>query len=168
MRIVTRQNGSSSAFHFRASSQAQAVRWFFLSLLSFFFLRVPSSRIVTPASFTHSVPSCLSAKKLHLCLNEAALGNNGISSVPLLLAKAKSTRIFFFLVSWFCFLFLYSLSCCVVPLDFKNVFAVGVPAQLLSMSLPLLFFFFFPPFLVFQKLMDLVKRKILQCISWRT
>lgn len=51
---------------------------------------------MTPASFTHSVPSCLSSKKLHLCLNKAALGNNGISCVPLLLAKAESIRNLFY------------------------------------------------------------------------
>lgn len=47
---------------------------------------------VTLASFTHSVPLCLSAKKLHLCLNEAALGNNGISRVPLLMLSAFARR----------------------------------------------------------------------------
>lgn len=90
--------GSSSAFHFCASSQEQAMRRFFLSLLSFVFLWASSSRIVTPASFTHSVPSCLSAKKLHLCLSDGALGSHGISSVPLL-AKAKSIRNFLGFVS---------------------------------------------------------------------
>lgn len=68
------ENGSSLAFHFHASSQTQAMRWFFLSLLCFFFLWAPSSSIVTPASFMHSVPSCHSAKTLHLCLNQETMG----------------------------------------------------------------------------------------------
>lgn len=99
---------------------------------------------MTLASFTHSVPLCLSAKKLHLCLNKAALGNNGISSMPLLLAKAESITSFFY---WFCgFDSTSSTACCVVPLD------LWCPCCWHPYMVPSLYFFIF----FLQKLVELM------------
>lgn len=92
---------------------------------------------VTLASFTHSVPLCLSAKKLHLCLNEAALGNNGISRVPLLMLSAFARRSCF---SWSYGFDSTSSTACYVAMS--PLTDLGCPCCWHAYIVPSLYFFF--------------------------